>query len=90
MNAIVEKALLLKLSQLSAPQLAEVEGFIESLATKTVAGSEAVDSGHASPISDPAFGIWRDRKDLGDVDAFVRGLRASRFSADGSSVVTQK
>lgn len=33
---------------------------------------------------DPAFGIWRDRDDVADVDAYVRRLRASRFSRDGS------
>ena len=33
---------------------------------------------------DPAFGIWRDREDMTDVDAFVRRLRAPRYSRDGS------
>jgi hypothetical protein len=30
--------------------------------------------------NDPAFGIWRDREDLADVDTYVRKLRAPRFS----------
>lgn len=27
---------------------------------------------------DPAFGIWRDREDMTDVDQYVRALRAPR------------
>lgn len=30
--------------------------------------------------SDPAFGIWRDRDDVADVDSYVRKLRAPRYS----------
>lgn len=33
---------------------------------------------------DPAFGIWRDREDMADVEAYVRRLRAPRFGRDGS------
>lgn len=32
--------------------------------------------------NDPAFGIWRDRADIGDVEAYVRRLRASRYARD--------
>lgn len=28
---------------------------------------------------DPAFGLWKDRADLGDPAAFVRDMRKSRF-----------
>jgi hypothetical protein len=28
---------------------------------------------------DPAFGIWRDREDMTDVEAYVRKLRAPRY-----------
>ncbi len=31
---------------------------------------------------DPAFGIWRDRKDMADVAAYVRKLRAPRHTRD--------
>ena len=31
---------------------------------------------------DPAFGIWRDREDIGDVGAYVRKLRAPRFTRE--------
>jgi hypothetical protein len=33
---------------------------------------------------DPAFGIWRDREDMTDVEAYVRRIRAPRFNRDGS------
>jgi hypothetical protein len=33
---------------------------------------------------DPAFGIWRDRQDMDDIQAYVRRLRAPRFNLDGS------
>ncbi|MCC7414041.1 MAG: prevent-host-death family protein [Gammaproteobacteria bacterium] len=28
---------------------------------------------------DPLFGMWRDREEMADVDAYVRKLRAPRF-----------
>ena len=33
---------------------------------------------------DPAFGIWRDRADMADVQTTVRRIRAPRFNSDGS------
>jgi hypothetical protein len=33
---------------------------------------------------DPAFGIWRDRKDMDDVEAYLRKIRAPRYNRDGS------
>jgi hypothetical protein len=33
---------------------------------------------------DPAFGIWRDHDEVADVSAFVRKLRAPRYTRDGS------
>ena len=31
---------------------------------------------------DPAFGIWRDREDMTDVEAYVRKLRAPRYTRE--------
>jgi len=31
---------------------------------------------------DPAFGIWRDRTDMTDVEAYLRKLRAPRYTRD--------
>jgi hypothetical protein len=30
--------------------------------------------------ANPLFGIWADRTDIGDVAAYVRGLRRARFA----------
>ncbi|MGH8208809.1 MAG: hypothetical protein ACREU6_04310 [Steroidobacteraceae bacterium] len=35
-------------------------------------------------IADPAFGIWRDREDMTDVEAYLRKLRAPRYGRDGT------
>lgn len=35
--------------------------------------------------NDPLFGMWRDREDMADVAGYVRSIRASRFSDDGST-----
>lgn len=29
--------------------------------------------------NDPAFGIWRDRENMADMEAYIRKLRAPRF-----------
>ena len=33
---------------------------------------------------DLAFGMWRDREDMADVDGYLRKLRAPRYNPDGS------
>ena len=33
---------------------------------------------------DPAFGIWRDREDLANVEAYVRKIRRPRYNRDGT------
>jgi hypothetical protein len=33
---------------------------------------------------DPAFGIWRDREDMADLETYLRRIRAPRFNRDGS------
>ena len=50
---------------------------IETETTQTAQAPEAF------VTNDPAFGIWRDREDMADVPAFVRQLRATRYSPDG-------
>ena len=34
--------------------------------------------------NDPAFGMWRDREDMADVEAYIRKLRAPRYNRDGT------
>jgi hypothetical protein len=31
----------------------------------------------------PAFGMWKDRKDMEDVEAYLRNLRKPRYTRDG-------
>lgn len=37
-----------------------------------------------SVMANPMFGMWADREDMADVDAYVRALRAPRLGADGT------
>lgn len=37
-----------------------------------------------NPTDDPAFGIWSDREETADVDAYVGKLRETRYDSDGS------
>ena len=34
----------------------------------------------------PFFGMWKDRKDMEDVDAYVRGIRKSRIAGPSRSM----
>lgn len=45
---------------------------------------QATAPAEAFVTDDPAFGIWRDRADMADVEAYVSGLRTPRFRRDGS------
>jgi hypothetical protein len=38
----------------------------------------------AFETSDPAFGIWRDRQDMIDVQTYVRKMREPRYGRDGA------
>jgi hypothetical protein len=56
-------------------------------ATVTVRIEEEAKAPPARPddhADNPLFGMWRDRDDMTDVAGYVRKLRASRFSDDGS------
>jgi hypothetical protein len=44
-----------------------------------------VNEAQAQPLADdPAFGIWRDREEMADVEAYLRKIRAPRYRADGT------
>jgi hypothetical protein len=51
----------------------------------TVRIEAEADAAAAASSDDPLFGMWRDRKDMADVPAYIRGIRASRFNRDDSS-----
>lgn len=65
-------------AKLAAPRTAQVTVRIE-----TEESAVAPDAG-GFVTSDPAFGIWRDREDMTDVEAYMRKLRAPRYNRDGS------
>jgi diaminopimelate decarboxylase len=65
-------------AKLSTPQTAHVTVRIEP--EEAPAHPEAT----GFVTSDPAFGIWRDREDMTDVEAYLRKLRAPRYNRDGS------
>ena len=58
--------------KLPAAQDARVTVRIEE---EAAASSEAA----KEEVDDPLFGMWRDREDMRDVEAYVRKLRAPRF-----------
>jgi hypothetical protein len=43
-----------------------------------------IETTEAFVTDDPAFGIWRDRKDVADVDAYLHKVRTPRYNRDGS------
>ena len=65
-------------AQLAQPGAATVTVRIEQDSAEPAGPTEAF------VTDDPAFGIWHDREDMADVQAYVRRLRASRFNRDGS------
>lgn len=51
----------------------------------TVRIEEEAELAAPSALTDnPMFGMWRDREEMADVNAYVRKLRAPRYRPDGS------
>lgn len=46
---------------------------------------DPTDSPDAQFANDPLFGMWRDREDMADVDAYIRAIRAPRFGLDSAT-----
>ena len=67
-------------AKLPKPAAARVTVWIEAEATSP---TEAAPTANFV-TNDPAFGMWRDREDMADVDAYIRKLRAPRYNRDGS------
>ena len=66
-------------AQLLAQPAAQVTVRIEE---ETLRGGDVAVEGFVT--DDPAFGIWRDRQDLADMEAYMRVLRAPRYHRNGS------
>ena len=68
--------------RLAKPSDARVTVRIEEETARQETESTRLKAGEA--IEDPAFGIWRDRDDMSNVDAYVRKVRAPRHSSNGT------
>ena len=69
-------------AKLPTPAAARVTVRIEEEAQATEAAAEAAVADFVT--NDPAFGMWRDREDMADVEAYIRKLRAPRYHRDGT------
>ena len=71
----------LKASELPSQWVSQLKADPEQTVTVRIetepAGAEAAQT---FATDDPAFGIWRDREETADVEAYLRLLRAPRFS----------
>ena len=65
-------------ARLPVPRAARVTVRIEEETAPEAATQEINDA------VDLLFGIWRDREDMADVEAYIRKLRAPRYNRDGS------
>lgn len=85
MNAVVfEHVPVAELPQEWRARLAQAEGGLVTVRIEQEPVSTAPRSENVQRRTDPAFGIWHDRDDLGDATDHVRRLRAGRYKPDGS------
>ena len=80
MNAIVIEHV--KVSELPEAWRAKLADADARVTVRIEAEAPPVDTAAtgAAVGDDPAFGIWRDRTDMNDVDAYLSKLRAPRYS----------
>jgi hypothetical protein len=69
-------------AKLATPLDARVTVRIEEESAQPQAAHEEMQA--AALADDPAFGIWRDREDMADVEAYLRKIRAPRYHPDGT------
>ena len=65
-------------------ELADAAGARVTVRIEQEAPTAAAGAAEDFVTDDPAFGIWRDRQDMDDIQSYVRRLRAPRFNRDGS------
>lgn len=83
MNAIVIEHV--KVSELPEDWRARLHASANAQVTVRIeeeAEHTATQTAESFTTNDPAFGIWRDREDMVDVEAYVRKLRAPRYTRD--------
>jgi hypothetical protein len=76
----------IKASELPAHWARQLKALPEQTVTVRIETEEAAVSKQATGFvtDDPAFGIWRDREDMADVETYLRKLREPRYNRDGS------
>ena len=76
----------IKASDLPMPWAQQLKARPEQKVTVRIETEEVATAKDAAEFvtDDPAFGIWRDRDDMADVDAYLARLRAPRYQRDGS------
>ena len=79
MNAIVIEHV--KVSELPEAWREKLAGAGDTRVTVRIEPEAAANNEEANEeiCEDPLFGMWRDREDMADVEAYVRELRAPRF-----------
>jgi hypothetical protein len=75
MNAIVIEHV--KVSELPEDWRARLHAGADARVTVRI--EEEADTATKGNLENPLFGMWRDRAELTDVDAYMRRLRAPRF-----------
>ncbi len=83
MNAIVIEHV--KVSELPEDWRARLRAAAHARVTVRIeeeAEQAAAQAAGSFATNDPAFGIWRDREDMADVEAYVRKLRAPRYTRE--------
>ncbi len=89
MNTVVFEHV--RLSDLPAAWRAKLPktGFApKSHVTVRIEEDSAVEPAQAQFADDPLFGMWADREDMADVDAYIRKLRAPRFSVEQAQSIS--
>ncbi len=79
MNEIVIEHV--KVSELPEAWRKKLAGAQDTRVTVRIAQEEAARQEQTAEEQpdDPLFGMWRDREDMADVEAYVRKLRAPRY-----------
>ena len=75
-----------KVGDLPASWRARLPASAEARVTVRIEEEASLQPGAPSTVisDDLLFGMWKDREDMADVDAYIRKLRAPRYGPDGS------
>jgi hypothetical protein len=77
MNAVVIKHV--NVSELPADWRERVNAPSDAKVTVRIEEESTTEEAKSDNTQNPMFGMWRDREEMADVDAYVRKLRAPRY-----------